>query len=95
MLTELSSEKFEWFDPSPIEPFNSGSDVPDRAARYVADPGDGDPDSESLDTLMDEFILEHTDCYSFDPAPTGPYAEILATLVDELAPERGLVAMFF
>ena len=22
MLTELSSEKFEWFGPSPIEPFN-------------------------------------------------------------------------
>ena len=25
MLTELSSEKFEWFGPSPIEPFNPGS----------------------------------------------------------------------
>ena len=24
MLTELSSEKFEWFGPSPIEPFNLG-----------------------------------------------------------------------
>ena len=24
ILTELRSEKFEWFDPSPIEPFNSG-----------------------------------------------------------------------
>ena len=23
ILTELRSEKFEWFDPSPIEPFNS------------------------------------------------------------------------
>ena len=22
ILTELGSEKFEWFDPSPIEPFN-------------------------------------------------------------------------
>ena len=25
ILTELRSEKFEWFGPSPIEPFNSGS----------------------------------------------------------------------
>ena len=24
ILTELRSEKFEWFDPSPIEPLNSG-----------------------------------------------------------------------
>ena len=24
MLTELRSEKFEWFGPSPIEPFNLG-----------------------------------------------------------------------
>ena len=24
ILTELCCEKFEWFDPSPIEPFNSG-----------------------------------------------------------------------
>ena len=24
-MTELRSEKFEWFGPSPIEPFNSGS----------------------------------------------------------------------
>ena len=24
LLTELRSEKFEWFGPSPIEPFNSG-----------------------------------------------------------------------
>ena len=26
ILTELRSEKFEWFGPSPIEPFNSGKD---------------------------------------------------------------------
>ena len=26
MLTELWCEKFEWFDPSPIEPFNLGHD---------------------------------------------------------------------
>ena len=26
ILTELRSEKFEWFDPSPIEPFNFGLD---------------------------------------------------------------------
>ena len=25
ILTELQSEKFEWFGPSPIEPFNSGA----------------------------------------------------------------------
>ena len=30
ILTELWCEKFEWFDPSPIEPFNSG---PGRRAR--------------------------------------------------------------
>ena len=25
-MTELRSEKFEWFGPSPIEPFNLGAD---------------------------------------------------------------------
>ena len=33
-MTELCSEKFEWFGPSPIEPFNSGPD----ALRGVGDP---------------------------------------------------------
>ena len=28
-MTELWSEKSEWFDPSPIEPFNLGSDAGD------------------------------------------------------------------
>ena len=28
ILTELWSEKFEWFDPSPIEPFNQGIERP-------------------------------------------------------------------
>ena len=27
ILTELWCEKFEWFDPSPIEPFNSGTGI--------------------------------------------------------------------
>ena len=27
ILTELRSEKFEWFGPSPIEPFNLGHDT--------------------------------------------------------------------
>ena len=27
ILTELCSEYFEWFDPSPIEPFNLGADA--------------------------------------------------------------------
>ena len=30
ILTELRSEKFEWFDPSPIEPFNS-DDHPEKS----------------------------------------------------------------
>ena len=30
MLTELRSEKFEWFGPSPIEPFNLGWNPGDR-----------------------------------------------------------------
>ena len=28
ILTELGCEKFEWFDPSPIEPFNPGLSAP-------------------------------------------------------------------
>ena len=36
ILTELRSEKFEWFDPSPIEPFNSG---PERVNWVVSNPG--------------------------------------------------------
>ena len=33
ILTELWSEKFEWFDPSPIEPFNSDEDRVQEGAR--------------------------------------------------------------
>ena len=45
ILTELRSEKFEWFDPSPIEPFNSGgrrggrSPLPPRSERAGVRPG--------------------------------------------------------
>ena len=32
-LTELRSEKFEWFDPSPIETFNLGQQGRDQRSR--------------------------------------------------------------
>ena len=36
MLTELSSEKFVWFGPSPIEPFNQGTTRPRVTTRARA-----------------------------------------------------------
>ena len=38
ILTELRSEKFEWFGPSPIEPFNPGSRHPGEVAPLLRDP---------------------------------------------------------
>ena len=34
-MTELRSEKFEWFGPSPIEPFNLGKDARLRLVRLA------------------------------------------------------------
>ena len=43
MLTELSSEKFVWFGPSPIEPFNQGRPAAAGDGRRRREPGGAGP----------------------------------------------------
>ena len=59
MLTELWSEKFKWFDPSPIEPFNLGAEKggAERGPKDAAKPkasasgGGGSPAEGEGETL--------------------------------------------
>ena len=45
-MTELRSEKFEWFDPSPIEPFNPGVE---ECIMSIPFPEDGPTDAPPVD----------------------------------------------
>ena len=66
ILTELRSEKFEWFGPSPIEPFNlgltrqpaAGLPAPRRVGRGGAGRDAGGPDRHPAEHRVGGFLAK-------------------------------------
>ena len=55
-MTELRSERFEWFGPSPIEPFNPGPKTSVAPSRQTAASSVFHPNLEEYEEAMDDGV---------------------------------------